>query len=697
MRAWLLLLAACGAPLAMQVPEDAGARDAGPDAGACGDLQLSTSGTFDLDLKAVAVSGVVSLDGLAAPAGSSRGAVTFSSDGGQVSAEVADAGTASYSTRLFAGTYDVGFSKPADCGAGKLPCGTQALKARLPVFTSGALDLDVRSAQSITVSGAVTVSGAAPAAGARGRIEFRAGDAVAGADLPGTGSASFSVQLSPGAWDVHLLPPAGCTQASPLPCQEKIWARGLSLLVSGSLAVDLTVVQLTGAVKVNGLAMASAAHPRGSLRALDGDGFGPAADLGSSGAASYSLRLYAGAHDLWLEPPASCTPSPLPCARHLAARAVPASSSGAYDLDLPVVQVSGAVTANGLQAGPALRAASRGSLRFALAPDDPVLVPLGASGAATYSALLYAGTYEVALANPLDCPDSAFPCGTRALRSSVPLTAGGSLDLDVAQARVTVLATVNGQAFPAAAQPRGTVTLHGPTDVQVALPASGSASAAATVYRGNHELIFANAAGCPNGPAPCQSFTDSARSIQADGQVALDLPVLDVSGRITLNGAALPKSQRQRGELRLVLDAQAPVVFPLEAAGDQRYAVRLFPGSYRLDFHNSTDCPDGALPCQGPTPLRSLPILTSGALDVDLRVFSLSGLVTLDGASLPESAGASRGALRLGPLLLDLGASGPAHYSTRLLEGAWPVSAQGAPGCDKGGLPCGSVVVPVCH
>jgi hypothetical protein len=94
-------------------------------------LSLSGSGSLDFDLRTITLAGNVTLDGAAAPVGNPRGTLSFLLDGTKKSLDFAlpTTGAATYQTRLLAGTYAISYSKTGDCGAGKMPCGTQTLIA----------------------------------------------------------------------------------------------------------------------------------------------------------------------------------------------------------------------------------------------------------------------------------------------------------------------------------------------------------------------------------------------------------------------------------------------------------------------------------------------------------------------------------------------------------------------------------------
>jgi hypothetical protein len=683
-------------------------------------LVVSAAGGLDLDLATLSLSGVVTLAGAAAPAGDPRGTVSFLLAGTKKAVDVAlpATGAATYATRLFAGTYAITYTKASgDCGgAGKLPCGAQTIFSSIALAASGSLDLDLAVGPpppaAITVSGEVTVNGAAMANGAgaqsRGRILFvpPGGGTPVAAALGASGRAVYTSSLAPGKYDVVIDGASPCSPLGPLPCQTSTRLAGQSLTTSGSLNVDLPIVMISGTVTVDGAAVPAGAggQSRGSITVSDAEGRGPTLDLGAGGAAIYTTPIYKGVHAFTVSNAAACATGPLPCQRLRALSGIDVETTGSVDVDLHVVKVSGTITVNGADMPSSARGASRGLVAFG-SGDARVSADLDASGAAVYRQLpLYAGTYDVGVENAADCPDGALPCGAHTALAAVALTASGSLDVDLAVARVTGAVTVNGGAMPAspAGHARGTLTFAGPTSVAASIAPAGAAAYAVTVYPGAQALSFANTNDCPAGPAPCQTYALPAPvTVVGDASLNVDLPVAEVSGTVTTSGQPVGASASggSRGLLRFEHPTAGPVSADLGTTGAATYRVRVYPGSYRVLFSNATDCPtndEGALPCQGDAVIaQAVPLLGIGSRDFDLPVVSLSGTLTENAMPLPASpTGAARGALSFGvepagaARTVSLSAAGPATYQVRLVAGTYDVGLKNDLDCPNGALPC---------
>ncbi len=699
----------------------------------CQPVSIASSGSLDVELSSVQLAGRITLEGRSAPAGTTRGSLQFFLAGTSrpVTVPLPASGEATFSTHLFQGSYRIVYTKASDCREAAMPCGTQELRAGFMLSASGSLDLDVKGAPAkdggtasdggvvlpITVSGEVTLGTAVlpDATSTRGTLELRQGSAVVATyGLGTTGRATYTVTLAPGSYDLALRGPALCTTGQPLPCQTSIRRKAVSLLTSGSFNLDVQVSTLSGEVRANGAALASATASRGQLRFADADGNGPLADLGATGPATYSVKLYPGPHSVTVTKSASCTVGPLPCQ---ARKAVPSvtvlPTPASLDLDVPVISLSGSVKANGLALGNSASGGERGTLSFKDAVGT-VTAPLGASGPATYQALLlYSGDYDVEVRNTSDCPKGPLPCGAYSVRKGVSLRTSGSYDVDLPVARLTGAVTVNGQTpgdSPSLSS-RGQLSFSGPIQTGVALSSTGPATFELALYPGSYEVEFAKTTGdCPRGPTPCQSrVLKPALAVSTSGALALDLPVLELSGVVKVDGASAPVSATgaDRGLIRFQEKDSGDVLASVGASGPAQYQLRLFPGTYSVTFENRLDCPatgSPPYPCQGEVLLKDpLSLAASGNLDFELKTVTLSGTVRLNGAALPASPnGVPRGAVRFGlagggAAQAPLSASGAATYSLRLLQGSYDLGFSNDTDCPGGATPCQDFLVKGCN
>jgi hypothetical protein len=142
-------------------------------------------------------------------------------------------------------------------------------------------------------------------------------------------------------------------------------------------------------------------------------------------------------------------------------------------------------------------------------------------------------------------------------------------------------------------------------------------------------------------PSGGQSVAACGIEIRHDGVLDLDIRTVEVSGRVTLRGGALPSGSAPT--LRLVREGQeGGGIFLRLAAVRERggsYQTRLLPGSYKI-IYDQGSCGE-AYPCQQGVVLTTVQLTQSGVLDIDIPAVRVDGRVTVDRAPPP---GASLGA-----------------------------------------------------
>lgn len=603
----------------------------GPQPG-CDGVELAQDGVLDLDVPAAAyvvVSGQILLNGGALPdAEGPRGQLRFDYDDsagppGSVTYALAATGAENYSVVLPAGTASVHYVPDAAlCAAhpeGPMPCSGGTIIAMATLADSGVLDVDIPA---VVVGGAVTQDGAAlpDAAGDRGRLEFSrtAGEAAASASLGAAGPGSYEVALFPGTYDVAFAGAAGlCADgAAPVPCNRGVVLPGVALASSGVLDVDVRRVEVGGAVTVNGAAIADGAVDRGSLRfdpanAVDGGGL-VVAPFGAAGAINYTTSLVAGDYAVALVAnPAQCAGEvpPTPCVGGPVLASVDLTSSGVLDVDIPRIEVGGAVTL----AGGALpdEPGDRGAVTFARDGGDAVAVALGGAGPIDYVLGLLPGAYAITYtANPGLCDGvvaPAMPCAGGTLET-LELAASGTLDLDIPVVEVAGAVTLKGAALPDQAIDRGSVVFAGAdgATLSVALGTGAFDGYAATLMPGTYDVQYVSAPGCvgaPDDAMPCGGGRLAAGvSLTSDGVLDVDIPAIAISGLVTYAGASLPDLAASRGALRWTRAdgaGEGPTI-DLGSAGSVQYAVVVVPGPWIVDLAaNLALCDDGvpAFPC----------------------------------------------------------------------------------------------------
>jgi hypothetical protein len=606
----------------------AGSAGAGGTAGTapvCPGVSLQQDAVLDLDLRAVTVSGAVTLNGAPLPdEAASRGQIVFDDSAGQASLgfDLGATGARSYALRLPPGIYDVSYrgggGACSTTSASAMPCGTGAIARGVVLTADAPLNLDIPV---VTVIGKVTLDGARPPdlTRSRGSLTFRgSSDAAAAAStgaFPATGAITYRVNLMPGTYDVvYNGDPAGCMQAGAvpqIPCNFGVVRPRVPIAAGGTLDVDVPVVRLVGALP-------DATASRGALSFADASGVATStASFGTSGPASYGVALIQGRYTISLAANAAlCGPAltpQVPCLGGVLVDATTFTADGVLDVDIHAVTINGAVTLNGSPLPAA--SAPRGSLIFTRAAGGGgAYSMLGASGAGGYRVRLLAGTYDVDYAaNPSLCDGTTappLPCTGGAIARGVDLSSDGVLDASLQRVTVTGRVTVRGAPMPAAAVNRGGLVLvrdDGAAVTGAPFGASGEATYAFALWPGAYEArLAANpalcAAGMPAPPVPCVGGTvRSAAAIQSDGVLDVDILPVVVSGAVTLNGGALPAEAADRGSIaftRTAPEGAALASFSLGAGAPATYAMTVAAGDYLVSHAaNSALCaPSRALP-----------------------------------------------------------------------------------------------------
>lgn len=600
----------------------------------------------------------------------------------------------------------------------------------------GVLDLDIPEAAYVVVSGQVRVNGEPlpDAPGPRGQLRFEVaakGEPTSAVQVLETiDDEDYTVVIPAGVVRVHYIPDAVlCAEdpGGPLPCSGGVVLKNIDIGESGVLDVDIPLIIVSGKVTQGGEELPGADGDRGHLEFLRESEVTATGSLDTSGAATYTLALFPGTYSVaFAGNPGLCAEgaAPVACNRGVVVSEVALMASGVLDVEVPRVEVSGAVTVNGAAVPDGM--SDRGALRFD--PVDPAMGvgllagSFAAEGPVTYAVSLIAGTYTVALAaNPGQCAGAAppTPCVGGPLLAAVDLTMSGALDVDIPMIVVGGDITREGAALPQEDGDRGSVGFarEGGDATAVALGTDGPIDYVLGVVPGTYALSYAANAGLCDGvtaPAmPCSSGPLQTLALNKDGVLDIDIPVVAVSGKVTRNGADLPNQVMDRGSVAFV-GASGSLAVALGAADFSEYAVTLLPGTYDVAYTAaSAECltaPDNLMPCGGGPLVTGIALTSSGVLDVDVRAIEVSGAVTHGGAALPN-LGDARGALRwtrvsaggaeplIGPRI-DLGTDGPRQYAAFVMPGRWIVEHAANPAlCEDTvpGFPCTDEVLVGCE
>ncbi len=543
-----------------------------------------------------------------------------------------------------------------------------------PLTHDTTLDVDVRT---VTLTGGVMLNGAAlpdntRAAASRASLVFthKLSSGRVSVPLGPKGPGQYSVMLYPGAYELAI-EPGPATEQNVLPPYTHVVRGEVEVQQSGSMDVELKTVTVTGALTLNGAELPNnGVTPRGELRFAPAGRLGITASLGSTGAARYSVTLFAGTYAVSLEP--SAMQAALPAYRHALAVAESLTANATRDYDVKTVRVRGAVTRNGA-ALPNFGGSPATLQFFEQASSGMREVPLGVGSSGSYDVTLYAGIYDVALQPRPSTEQGIFPPAQHRVGQALSFSADTARDFDAKTVQVGGTLTLDGQPF----QSDGTLvfrsTLSG-AESRIPLAGSGG-SYFALLFAGPYDVIFhPGAAGAGSSRLSHQLL--AGESFLSDTTRGLDLATVRVRLGLTLNGAPLPYSPRE--ELRVVdRKTWSYLSIPLASAGP--FDLTVFKGRYALELF-PTDA-QGIFPPYGERVAESVDFTAPVTKTVDIKLVDVTGAVTLNGKPLPDNFySGSRGWIELtsgalnGSARSDLGRAGAGRFSARIFAGGHDLS-----------------------
>jgi hypothetical protein len=643
--ATLLLLAGCfnaggdddGPPVVVTLDgggtgDDTGMTDPDPDTGVdpdpdggedpdptdqCEGIRLETAGTLDLDIPKVSVNGVVTVGGERLPDGfASRGQIVFTNDDGTTSASVplGTSGEATFNVAIPPGQYDIRYSASQElCDSMNdptLPCNSGVIRSDIGLQNDGSLNVDIPT---VKVRGAVTVGGEQmpDAATERGRLTFSGEEDVGSHStdpVGAAGAATYQTTLLPGTYDVMWAGTPGLCAGddSPgIPCHTGMAREGVNLNNSGTLDVDLSVIEVRGSVTVNGEQMGSANGDRGTISFVGANGAAASSEgFGASGSADYSLSLMPGSYEvMWEGSQALCqTPPapPVPC-NSGKIRQIDLGTSGTLDIDVPRVAVNGAVTVNG-ESVPAADPTS-GTVTFRDGESGGLTAPIDWGSGGTYTVSLLAGTYDIVWAgSPQACQSGDLPmapCNSGPVKNGIALNNNGSLNVDIPAVTVRGGITAKGGPIPNVSGSPGTLAFVGEsagTATYSDIDEGGTGSYELRLLADTYDVRWlANSSICDsNGDLPSLpcigGILQSGVGLSNSGTLDVDVPSIQVRGSVTQNGESMPEASADRGSLQFKgIDGGKWSSSPFGTSGTPSYNLTLMPGRYTISHTGNAD------------------------------------------------------------------------------------------------------------
>lgn len=210
---------------------------------------------------------------------------------------------------------------------------------------------------------------------------------------------------------------------------------------------------------------------------------------------------------------------------------------------------------------------------------------LGNTLSGSYGGRLLTGTYDIHY--QAATPGAVMPVnGNARLLSGYELLPGShSLDLDIPVVEVDAEVTLNGAVPSASVFEDGWIVLrNGETGDEAPLGRSSENGGllSARVVPGDYETFWDLDSGGALVPANRRARLDSVQ-VPADSPLAIDIPMMELTGSFLLDGVSPPASHFENAHIRLAVPATGDIVYLGETA-DSDFQRKLVAGPYAVDY-----------------------------------------------------------------------------------------------------------------
>jgi hypothetical protein len=523
----------------------------------------SVSGTFDIDVPRVTVSGAISVNGSPLPSSPSAQITFVTSQGDWVRSDTLD--TPSYAAPMIPGTYDVIYEAQANVPGAPRNSSVKLLEG-LTFDADETLDLDIPM---VVVTGNITVNGE-PVRTLDAYVYLMQSPAEAAA-LGDLSTGTYSAEVVPGTYDVRY---SGFGQNSLVPVnQATLVDANVTIDADGVLDIDIPMVSLSGNITVNGEPITTSANAPIYFVSSEYD-YVPVANVNQS---SYAINLIPGTYDVVYT--ASTQGEGVPdnlYARFL--EGVTIDRDGTLDLDVPMAVISGSISVNGAPV-----VATNTDVKLHFVNDAGWWVTAADVNQGTYSVEIIPGTYDVLYSS--QPADDGLPDNVHAiLGQRVRLDSTQTFDIDIPMTVVTGDVAVNGA--PVSTTGAASFYFASPgepltSDADFVVAASlTDLSYSAEVVPGTYDVRYVAVTPAAGIPSNSGALVLESVALDSPQNLDLDVPMVPLSGNITLNGGAVATAGI--GELAFLGELGDYTI--LGNVGDGSYSSRLVPGTYNLNY-----------------------------------------------------------------------------------------------------------------
>ncbi len=491
-----------------------------------------------------------------------------------------------FSVRVTPGIYDIVYE--SETAGEVLPVNHRAVLDKIALFEDQAdVVLDIPVA---TISGPILINGAAPPLDQYddALISFR--DLVLGEEIiaGNTRAGSYSINLVPGDYDViyRVETPGAIAPHNDGARLTTVHAD------TRSQAINITAVQLQGEFSINAAPPPADEYDDATIELESADH--GTVKLGNTHDGSYDVPVIPGSYDVIYRHE---TGSNVPQNQH--ASFMPLTVGvGPQNIDIPMVELSGALTLNG--APPPGDEYDDGIVHLQSIPaPDPIPNPrepnpppitvaeldrvlLGNTHAGSYQVRLIPGNYAAYYAQ--ETSGGTVPANKHALvLDNMAVAATDSVDLDIPTVTISGAFMLDGAPPPTSEYDNGRIYLRTPTGDAVLLGSTHEGGYSAIVMPGSYDVFYEQDTG---GALVPSNLNAALGSVLINGPMNLDLdvPVVGITGQVVLGGGPAPMSASDGGQLYLRdLDGDSVLLGESFAPA---YAATLVAGTYGVYYRS---------------------------------------------------------------------------------------------------------------
>lgn len=506
----------------------------------CVECTAIAASDFEVAIEMATFQGRVLLDGkLAQTSLSDRGRVVAVNTRTADRVVLTDTRNGNFDVGIVPGVYDLYYELVA--GGVQVPRNEHAYLETISILADvGRHDINLTPIQ---IGGPILLNGATPTSSFSNRGDLFLEDPITGdrARIGSTGDGQYAGTVLAGTYDVYYELTAGGTSVPRN--THGLVTSGLDVQAGLSDPIEITMHSLSGAITVNNATPTTSNFDdaRLTLRSADGrDEF----VVGNTHDGTYAANVMPGSYQVVY----SLESGGITVPRNRAAKVddVTVAGDATEDIDIEMVTVSGGITLNGATPSTSFFDDGRLWLRSFDGRDE---AQLGLTSDGSYSAPVIPGSYE--LRYGVESAGPTVPRNTNAFLRMVDVATTPQQDIDIEAVAIDGGITVAGSVPPSSIYQTARIVLRSPDRVdRLELAKTHEGSYQARVIPGTYDVVYVED-GATTLPGNRNGDVLEGLQLSSDMTVAINVPVVTLSGSVTLDGGTPPSSSSDVGSIVL--------------------------------------------------------------------------------------------------------------------------------------------------